>query len=263
MAPGIPLVGALPNVIATVGIGMDGKTTAFQGTVGCECVGGECGAAERKRDRNNNDASTQHELGIHHEFLFVSRPTPRWLTQTHQANHPSVCTAAKQRRGSSHSGRQKQLRRSRAGRFGQPLPQAVAASRSLNSVGLCRSEAREDLHRAGRGVPNAGGRGGRSGAWVLLGVEKNEYQVAPKTQPLLDTQTRTSPMYPGLVSTSTVTKPEYSSIAPFSIRSRDVCLSSDCGVRAENPNPASGMNGLVRRNKPREDHLWRRHHTRV
>jgi hypothetical protein len=80
MAPGIPLVGDLPSVIATVGIGMDGNTTAFQGSASCECVGGECGAAKSKRDRNNNGASTQHELGIHHKFLFVSRPTPRRLT---------------------------------------------------------------------------------------------------------------------------------------------------------------------------------------
>jgi hypothetical protein len=56
------------------------------------------------------------------------------------------------------------LRRSRAGRFGQPLPQAVAASRSINTVGLCRPAAWEDLHRAGRGVRNARGRDGRSGA---------------------------------------------------------------------------------------------------
>jgi hypothetical protein len=93
MAPGIPLVSALPNVIAAMRIGMDGNTAAFQGSAGCECVGGECGATEGKRDRNNNDASTQHEPGIHHKFLFVSRPTPQWLTQTHQANHPMVCTA--------------------------------------------------------------------------------------------------------------------------------------------------------------------------
>src|ERR1700760_11858 len=63
MAPGIPLGSALPNVIAAVRIGMDGNTAAFQGSAGCECVGGECGATEGKRDRNNNDASAQHELG--------------------------------------------------------------------------------------------------------------------------------------------------------------------------------------------------------
>jgi hypothetical protein len=80
MAPRIPLVAALPNGIATVGIGMDGNTTAFEGSANCECAGGECGTAKSKRDHNNNGASAQHELGIHHEFLFVNRPTPRSLT---------------------------------------------------------------------------------------------------------------------------------------------------------------------------------------
>jgi hypothetical protein len=69
MAPGIRLVPALTNAIATVAIGAGGNMTAFQAGPGRECVGREGGTAESKRDRKNDYGPTQHELGIHHKLL--------------------------------------------------------------------------------------------------------------------------------------------------------------------------------------------------
>jgi hypothetical protein len=58
----------MTNAIAAVGIGAGGNLTALQAATGCECVGREGKTAERKRDRKNNNAPTQHELGIHHKL---------------------------------------------------------------------------------------------------------------------------------------------------------------------------------------------------
>ena len=63
MAPGIPLVAAMTNAIAAVGIGVGGNMTAFQAAAGCDCIGREGGTAESNRDRKNNNAPAQQELG--------------------------------------------------------------------------------------------------------------------------------------------------------------------------------------------------------
>jgi hypothetical protein len=53
----------MTNTIAAVGIGVGGNMTAFQAAAGCECVGREGGTAESNRDRKNNNAPAQQELG--------------------------------------------------------------------------------------------------------------------------------------------------------------------------------------------------------
>ena len=96
MAPGIPLVAAMTNVIVAVGIGVGGNMTAFQAATGCECVGREGGTAESKRDRKNNNAPTQHELGVHISS-FVGGPRHRGAPEEHKANRPIARTAGETR----------------------------------------------------------------------------------------------------------------------------------------------------------------------
>jgi hypothetical protein len=75
----------MTNAIAVVGIGVVGNMTAFQAATGCECVGREGGTAESKRYCKNNNAPTQHELGIHHKLLsWAVRATVVHLKSTRQ-----------------------------------------------------------------------------------------------------------------------------------------------------------------------------------
>ena len=93
MAPRIPLVAAVINAVAAVSIGLGGNMTAFQAATG-ECVGREGGTAESKRDRKNNNAPTQHELGIHRKLL-SSAARATVVHPKAQGNRPKFARLAK------------------------------------------------------------------------------------------------------------------------------------------------------------------------